>query len=128
MQRIIIEDDLLANVRRIGGTMFDRLNDRFGNHPHVGDIRGRGLFGALEFVQDRSGKTPFAPDLRLHARVKARALALGLDCYAVGGTLDGIAGDHVMLAPAFIVTEAEIERIVSILGEAVDSALEGIAP
>jgi adenosylmethionine-8-amino-7-oxononanoate aminotransferase len=126
VQRIIIEEDLLANVRRMGGIMFDRLHDRFGNHAHIGDIRGRGLFGSLEFVEDRATKTPFAPELKLNGRIKAKALELGLDLYAVGGTFDGKAGDHVMLAPAFIVTEAEIDRIVSILGEAVGSALSSL--
>jgi adenosylmethionine-8-amino-7-oxononanoate aminotransferase len=123
VQKIIAEDNLLANVRAMSVVLFDRLNDRLGNHAHVGDIRGRGLFGAVEFVADRGSKLPFAPEIRLNARVKARALELGLDCYAVGGTLDGKAGDHVMLAPAFIVTPGEIDRIVSILGDAVDSAL-----
>jgi adenosylmethionine-8-amino-7-oxononanoate aminotransferase len=123
VQRIVAEENLLENVQAMSAVLFDRLDDRFGNHAHIGDIRGRGLFASVEFVADRGGKTPFAPELKLHARVKAKALALGLDCYAVGGTLDGKTGDHVMLAPAFIVTESQIDRIVAILGDAVDSVL-----
>jgi adenosylmethionine-8-amino-7-oxononanoate aminotransferase len=123
VQRVIAEEDLLSNVRAMGARLGERLAGRFGNHPHVGDVRGRGLFQAIELVQDRDGKTPFAPGLRLHARVKEEAFARGMACYPMGGTIDGRSGDHVLLAPPYIVTSDEIDRIVDILGDAVDAAI-----
>ncbi len=100
-----------------------RLDSRFGNHPFVGDIRGRGLFWALELVRDRGTKEPFEPALALHARVKAESLARGLICYPGAGTADGERGDHVIISPPFIVTETEIDEIVELLGDALDAAL-----
>jgi adenosylmethionine-8-amino-7-oxononanoate aminotransferase len=127
VQRVIVEDDLLANVKGMGAHLDNRLTDRFGNHAHVGDVRGRGLFMAVEFVRDRGAKVPFEPGLKLHARIRAEALERGLLCYAIGGTFDGKAGDHILLAPAYIATSGDIDRIVDILGESADAALDGIA-
>jgi adenosylmethionine-8-amino-7-oxononanoate aminotransferase len=126
VQRVIEEDDLLANVRAMGARLDERLRSRFGNHSHVGDVRGRGLFQAIELVADRDSKTPFDPKLRLHERIKAEAFARGMACYPMGGTIDGRAGDHVLLAPPYIVSAAEIDRIVEILGEAVDAAVRSV--
>lgn len=123
VQRVIRDERLLANVEAMGALLDTRLTERFGNHAHVGDIRGRGLFRAIELVEDRATRTPFDPARRLNARVKAEAFARGLACYPAGGTADGIRGDHVMLAPAYIVSAAEIDIIVDRLGEAVDAAL-----
>jgi adenosylmethionine-8-amino-7-oxononanoate aminotransferase len=123
VQRTIRDDDLLANVRRMGEHLDACLHARFGNHPHVGDIRGRGLFVAAELVRDRTSKDPFAPELKLHAQVKREAFARGLACYPMGGTIDGTRGDHVLLAPPYIVQANEVERIVDILGTAVDAAI-----
>lgn len=123
VQQVIAEEDLLAQVRALGAVLDERLHDRFGNHPHVGDIRGRGLFMALELVRDRASKEPFDPGLRMHARVKDAALAHGLACYPTGGTIDGRLGDHVLLAPPYIATPDDIGRIVDLLGDAVDAAL-----
>jgi len=89
----------------------------------VGDIRGRGLFQAIELVADRASKTPFEPSRRLHARIKAEAMARGLMVYPMGGTIDGHRGDHVLLAPAFITTEDELDQIVDRLAQAVEVAL-----
>ncbi len=91
---MIEEEELLANVRAMGSCLHDALQDRFGNHRHVGDLRGRGLFQAIELVEDRAGKTPFDPALGLHARVKKEAMARGMMCYPMGGTIDGKFGDH----------------------------------
>jgi hypothetical protein len=99
------------------------LRGRFGRHPHVGDIRGRGLFWALELVSDRKTKAPFDPALRLHARVKAAGLQAGLLCYPMGGTIDGRQGDHVLLAPPFIIEAREIEELLHRLAAALESAL-----
>jgi adenosylmethionine-8-amino-7-oxononanoate aminotransferase len=123
VQRVIHRDNLLANVRTQGAHLARRLSERFGNHPFVGDVRGRGLFQGLELVADRGTKEPFDPKLRLHARVKHEAMARGLMVYPMGGTVNGARGDHVLLAPPFIVDAPLIDTIVERLGEAIDAAL-----
>jgi len=123
VQETIQRDDLLTNVREMGALLQRRLGERFGNHAHVGDIRGRGLFQAVELVEDRSTKTPFDPARKLHARVKKAAMARGLMVYPMGGTIDGQRGDHVLLAPPFIVTADQIGEIADRLGSAIDDAL-----
>jgi adenosylmethionine-8-amino-7-oxononanoate aminotransferase len=105
-----------------------RLAHAFGEHPHVGDIRGRGLFIGLELVANRVGKTPFDPALRLHARVKAEAMARGLCVYPMGGTIDGRHGDHVLLAPPFIVTDDELDTLDARLRDAIDASVAGVRP
>jgi adenosylmethionine-8-amino-7-oxononanoate aminotransferase len=125
VQRVLRRDNLLANVRTQGALLERRLRERFGNHHHVGDIRGRGLFQGIEIVSDRSTRAPFNPDRKLHARIKAEAMRRGLMVYPMGGTIDGRSGDHVLLAPPFIVDEAAVEAIVERLGEAVDAAIAG---
>lgn len=127
VQQVIERDDLLNQVQKRGATLRRMLGDVFGDHPHVGDIRGRGLFLALELVRDRARKTPFAPELKLHAAVKAEAMHRGLLVYPMGGTVDGRQGDHVLLAPPFIVTAAELSEIVMRLGEAVDAAIKHVS-
>ncbi|MBM3733752.1 MAG: aspartate aminotransferase family protein [Acidimicrobiia bacterium] len=126
VQYAIRSRDLLANVRRRGAALADALKARFGNHPRVGDVRGRGLFFGLELVADRGTKEPFDPALKLNARIKARAMEHGLICYPGGGTVDGKRGDHVLLAPPFIVTEAHVAEMVDKLGAAIDAALGDI--
>ncbi|MFP4126504.1 MAG: aspartate aminotransferase family protein [Alphaproteobacteria bacterium] len=123
VQEVIAEEDLLARVRTLGARLEARLEARFADHPHVGERRGRGLFRGLEFVADRATKAPFAPEHRLHARIKAEALARGLMVYPMGGTIDGRRGDHVLLAPPFVTSDAEIDTIVERLGDAVDAAI-----
>ena len=107
----------------MGARLEAGLTDRFGNHAHVGDIRGRGLFWAIELVSERAGKVVFDPARKLHERVKREALARGLAVYPMGGTIDGVAGDHVLIAPPYIASAAEIDMIVDRLGEAVDAAV-----
>jgi adenosylmethionine-8-amino-7-oxononanoate aminotransferase len=102
------------------------LQDRFGNHRHVGDIRGRGLFWALEFVTDRAGKGVFDPALKLNERVKAEGMARGLATYPMGGTIDGKRGDHVIVAPPYIAGPGDIDTIVERLGDAVDAAFRSL--
>jgi adenosylmethionine-8-amino-7-oxononanoate aminotransferase len=123
VQETIRRDNLLENVRTMGAHLRRRLGERFGNHAHVGDIRGRGLFQAIELVEDRMTKAPFDPARKLNARVKKAAMARGLMVYPMGGTIDGTRGDHVLLAPPFIVTATQIDEIVDRLGSAVDDAL-----
>jgi len=122
VQQVIRRDDLLTNVRKQGAHLSRRLGERFGNHPFVGDVRGRGLFHGVELVLDRSSKEPFDPKLKMHARVKREAMARGLLVYPMGGTADCVRGDHVLIAPPFIIDAAEIDTIVERLGEAIDAA------
>jgi adenosylmethionine-8-amino-7-oxononanoate aminotransferase len=110
-------------VRMRGESLRRMLTEAFGGHEHVGDIRGRGLFMALEMVQDRLTRQPFAPERKLHAAIKAQAMANGLMVYPMGGTIDGQHGDHILLAPPFIASEAELSEIVSRLADAVNAAL-----
>ncbi len=123
VQQVIRDEKLLDNVVTQGAYLERRLRERFANTPSVGDVRGRGLFWAMEYVADRATKAPFDPALRLNARIKSEAMARGLACYAMSGTIDGQSGDHTMLAPPFICTSADIDTIVERLGEAVDAAL-----
>ena len=123
VQRVIRRDGLLDAVQRQGRGLRERLLVAFGDHAHVGDIRGRGLFQAIELVQDRATKATFDPSLKLHARIKAAAMAEGLMVYPMGGTIDGQRGDHVLLAPPFIVDDDELDQIVRRLSRAVETAL-----
>jgi len=124
VQRRLHDDGLLAGVNPLGSLLEKKLRAAFGNHPHVGDIRGRGLFWGVELVSDRASKAPFDPKLRVHARVKKEALKAGLMCYPMGGTLDGVQGDHVLLAPPFILEEAQLDELVSKFGTALEAVLK----
>ena len=126
VQDVIREDNLLEQVKQRGKQLEQRLTERFGNHRHVGDIRGRGLFWAVELVADRASRTSFDPALKLNQKIKAEAFANGLGCYPGGGTVDGISGDHVLLAPPYIASADEIEEIVDKLGTAVDNVLRSV--
>jgi adenosylmethionine-8-amino-7-oxononanoate aminotransferase len=126
VQQVIREERLLDNVAAMGALLEQRLTERLGNHRHVGDIRGRGLFWAVEFVTDRATKAVFDPALQLHERVKREAYDRGLACYPMGGTLDGRLGNHVILAPPYIVTREQVDTIVERFGDAVEAALAGL--
>jgi len=127
VQESIEERDLLAAVRARGEDLDRALHERFANHPFVGDIRGRGLFRAIELVARRETKAPFDPELKLHATIKAAAMDHGLMCYPMGGTVDGVRGDHVLLAPPYIVSESEIEDLADRLVDAVAVATRGLS-
>ena len=126
VQQVIQRDGLLQRVRERGTELAQLLRERLGAHPNVGDIRGRGLFMGVELVADRESKATFDPSLRLHARIKKRAMANGLMVYPMGGTIDGRNGDHVLLAPPFIVTQDDLVRIVGRLATAIDEALHEV--
>jgi adenosylmethionine-8-amino-7-oxononanoate aminotransferase len=126
VQRVIEDEQLLDRVKTLGAQLERRLTERFGNHRHVGDIRGRGLFQAIELVADRATRAPFDPALKLNQRVKAVAFEGGLGCYPAGGCMDGRSGDHVLLAPPYIATSDDIDMIVDRLGQAVDLALKSV--
>jgi adenosylmethionine-8-amino-7-oxononanoate aminotransferase len=124
VQKRLHDDGLLARVKPLGDALEKRLRSTFVDHPHVGDIRGRGLFRGIELVEDRTTKKPFDPKLRMHARVKRKALQAGLMCYPMGGTIDGVQGDHVLLAPPFIVEEAQLDELVAKLASAIETLQE----
>jgi adenosylmethionine-8-amino-7-oxononanoate aminotransferase len=126
VQRIIADENLLDRVKELGKHLERRLTERFGNHRHVGDIRGRGLFQAIELVEDRATKKSFDSGLKLHAKIKTAAFEGGLGCYPSGGAADGKNGDVVLLAPPYICTPADIDEIVDRLGVAVDSVLKSV--
>jgi adenosylmethionine-8-amino-7-oxononanoate aminotransferase len=128
VQETIHRDGLLANVVAMGELLDRRLRERLGDHAHVGDIRGRGLFRGVELVADRGTKAPFDPLHKLHSRIKAEAMARGLMVYPMGGTIDGVMGDHILIAPPFIVNGAQIGTIVDRLGDAIDAALPVSGP
>jgi adenosylmethionine-8-amino-7-oxononanoate aminotransferase len=122
VQDVIRDEGLLSRVGAAGARLQERLAQRFGRHRYVGDVRGRGLLMAIELVADRETRMPFDPALRVSARIKAEAFERGLLVYPGSGTVDGLRGDHVLLAPPYIVTDAEVDVIVERLGEAVDAA------
>lgn len=121
VQKVIHRDQLLPRVRAAGEHLAKRLREALGSHPHVGDIRGRGLFMGVELVEDRASKRTFDPALKLHAKIKAEAMQRGLMTYPMGGTIDGVRGDHVLLAPPFIATNAELDEIVRRLAASIES-------
>ncbi len=123
VQHAIQQDDLLANVRRQGDNLRSALEARFGQHPNIGDIRGRGLFLGLELVADRDSKEPLDPALQIHAIIKNAAMTRGLMCYPMGGTIDGRRGNHVLLAPPFIINESQVAELVDKLAGAIDDAM-----
>ncbi|KVL32987.1 hypothetical protein WS97_20415 [Burkholderia territorii] len=123
VQRVIAEEKLLDNVKARGEQLRATLRDRHGAHPHVGDVRGRGLFVGVELVRDRGSKATFDPALKLHAAVKREAMQRGLMVYPMGGTIDGVHGDHILVAPPFVCTAQQIDTIVERLSGAIDAAL-----
>jgi hypothetical protein len=119
----LIDDDVLSHVNPSGQKLRDALTARFGNHPNVGDIRGRGLFQGIELVADRGSKEPFDPAHGVAAKIKKRAMAEGLMCYPMGGTIDGERGDHVLLAPPFIIEDEHVDMIVDRLDSTIKASL-----
>ncbi len=121
----LLERKLVDRCQQQGNKLDRALRTRFDAHPHVGDIRGRGLFRGLEIVEDRVHKTPFDPGRKVHAGIKKAAFDAGLICYPMGGTIDGQAGDHVLVAPPFIISDEQIDELVDKLAIAVDQATTG---
>ncbi|MBT4521736.1 MAG: aspartate aminotransferase family protein [Halieaceae bacterium] len=122
----IDEEGLLQNTLTMGALLESALHERFDNHPNIGDIRGRGLLRGLEIVADRSTREPLDPDLAIHHSIKRHSMKQGLMCYPSGGTIDGRRGNHILLAPPFILEEQHVMEIVSKLADAVDSALKDV--
>jgi len=123
VQQIIRRDELLGTVVQTGARLRNLLQGRVGDHPNIGDIRGRGLLLALELVADRETKAPFDPALAMHQRAKADAFDRGLLIYPGGGTIDGQSGDHILLAPPYNVTNEELDMIVDLLAQTLETVL-----
>lgn len=123
VQQVIEQDQLLENVRQRGEQLRRELHQALDSHPNVGDIRGRGLFVGVELVQDKASKQPLDPGLKTHAKIKQHAFSQGLMLYPMGGTIDGVQGDHILLAPPFICTESDIHDIVNQLTQTIDAIL-----
>lgn len=119
----LLDDGLVADVSAKGERLADALHQRFGQNPHIGDIRGRGLFRGIEIVRDRDTREAFDPAFGINGKIKRLAQNAGLVCYPGGGGVDGRNGDHVLLAPPFIISDDEIGILVDRLGDAVDGAL-----
>ncbi|WP_417422348.1 aspartate aminotransferase family protein [Halomonas sp.] len=120
---IIARPETLANVNAMGARLQSGLEAALGASPYVGDIRGRGLFRGIELVADREQKTPFDPALKIHAKIKRQAMARGLISYPMGGTIDGVYGDHVLLAPPYTIQADEIDLLIERITQAVDAAI-----
>ncbi len=123
VQKEIEENDLIDNVNNMGKKLQESLLKNFANHPNIGDIRGRGLFWGLELVADCTTKKPFDHNLQIHNAIKKQAMSEGLICYPSGGTIDGKNGNHILLAPPFIINEGHISEIVEKLGNALDKVI-----
>ncbi|ORM63578.1 aspartate aminotransferase family protein [Pantoea rodasii] len=115
VQKVIERDNLLEAVKQQGAYLHHALREVLGELPHVGDTRGRGLFAGVELVRDKQHKTPFDPSLKLHAAIKANCMARGLMVYPMGGTIDGQFGDHILIAPPFIITPSQLDFVVDTL-------------
>ncbi len=119
----ILDRGLIERVQTQGARLEAVLHDAFGQHAHVGDLRGRGLFRGIELVEDRATKEPFDPARKLHTKIKSAAMDEGLICYPAGGTVDGQRGDHILLAPPFIIEDTQIDELVGKLSRALDRAI-----
>ena len=120
---VLIDQNLLSDVRPKGDALENLLHSKFNQHPHIGDIRGRGLFRAIELVGDRDTKAPFDPELKIAAKIKKSAQNNGLLCYPMSGTIDGKLGDHVLLAPPFVISNNELDELVHKLSVTIDQVI-----
>ena len=119
----LLSKDLIVRSKVMGEKLQTALYDKLGQHPNVGDIRGRGLFRGIELVRDRVNKKPFEQSLQVASKIKSAAFEVGLLCYPMSGTRDGKRGDHVLLAPPFILLDEHIDEIVSKVSKAIDVAI-----
>jgi len=126
VQKVFEDDKLIERVAALAPRLHDALSARFTDHPHVGDIRGRGFFWGIELVLDRATKTPFAADLKLAPKIKKAAMQNGLVCYPDNRTVDGVCGDHVMIAPPFIATDEHFEELADKLGRSIDQVISEV--
>lgn len=127
VQQVIERENLLEQVKQQGDYLHQALHDVLSELPYVGDTRGRGLFAGVELVRDKDNKTPFDPSLKLHAAIKAQCMARGLMVYPAGGTLDGVYGDHILIAPPFIITRPQLDFVVDTLRQVIDEQTRKLA-
>ena len=120
----IEQENLLPRVRVAGDLLQAKLEKRFENHAFIGDIRGRGMFRAIEIMADKEKKIPFASSTKLHAKIKAHAMELGLMCYPMPGTIDGQEGHHVLLAPPFIISDDQLDELTDKLYFSIDAVTQ----
>ncbi len=113
VMQVLEDENLLAKVQQTGELLRTRLRDVFIEHPHIGDIRGRGLLTGVELVEDRDTRTPIRKELGVPAAILSAAMENGLICYPGGGTADGVNGAHVLLAPPFIYQPKHVDELVS---------------
>ena len=121
---VLLDQNLLTEVTPKGKILENLLKSIFNQHPNVGDIRGRGLFIAIEFVEDRDTKVAVASELKLAASIKKSAQKNGLLCYPMSGTIDGKLGDHILLAPPFTISEHELDELVEKLSVTIDQVIQ----
>lgn len=126
VQTIVERDHLLDNVIDKGNKLLTHLQSLFSEHPYVGDIRGRGLFLGLEFVQDKANKTPFDPSLPLHKIVKQASMEAGLMCYPMSGTIDGKRGHHILFAPPYTLQDQHIDEIGDKITQAIKNSFQQV--
>jgi adenosylmethionine-8-amino-7-oxononanoate aminotransferase len=119
VQEYIESENLHDNIRVRGRELEGRLKSAFSKHPHVGDIRGRGLFWSIELIEDKASKKPYAATDQIAIKIGAAALENGMMCYPTQGCANGIDGDHVLLAPSYTSSADEITTIVELLERAV---------
>jgi adenosylmethionine-8-amino-7-oxononanoate aminotransferase len=119
----IVDRGLIDRVKTQGEALQSRLRDRFGQHPHIGDVRGRGLFRGIELVADRTTKDPFDPAQGVAAKIKKAAFTEGLICYPMSGTIDGRRGDHILLAPPFIIEDTQLDELTDKLDRAISAVI-----
>lgn len=123
VQRTLRTNGFLSNVGAMGSLLASRLKQRFDQHPHVGDIRGRGMMMTLEMVENRETKVPFPAASRLSKRIYRNAQSRGLIIHALGGTVDGVNGNHVVVCPPLIAGPVDVDTIVDLLGTSIDAAV-----
>ncbi len=127
VQRTVQKENLLLNVQRQGVALCRALDERLEHHPNIGEIRGRGLFLGIELVANRATKQAFPPATKLHLALKREAMERGLICYPMGGTIDGRLGDHVLIAPPFIINEMHVAEIVDRFSSALAATLATVS-
>lgn len=129
VQRIVREEKILENVKAQGTHMEERLKLLLGNHPYVGDIRGKGLFWGIEFVRDKNTKEPFDPKLGVAQRVLDLAISppYNMTVYPGSGTVDGVSGDHIILAPSYLVTKEDVDHITNVVSDVIKEVFESVA-
>jgi adenosylmethionine-8-amino-7-oxononanoate aminotransferase len=120
VQQVIKDEDLVRKCAAKGRVLASLLQEAFAHHEYIGEIRGRGLFWGIEFVEDRESKRPFKSSLDVGPKIQQKAFDLGLAVYPGRGTVDGWVGDHILLAPPLVIELEELISMVSILKEAVD--------